>query len=239
MKRSVWMSTRKTHKIYAIPCHCPACIRQYVDEEDQEELIAAYHGYLPLDEVSKLSASSVKAIEVDQEYLRSCIKTHQTKILKSWQKSKAKRTMVLREAEPGICPNGNTTIDLGITTPLFTGTETQEPYRKTFMLPYFNLQDLANDYSLFISLLHHRACSSPADWAAFDNAIIEKFWIQHRFKEAFAKGKRTSRPSNLWTSRNGATARDSPWFQLRGTPCSTDFRGASPPSSHHSARSPR
>ena len=188
MKRSVWMSTRKTHKIYAIPCHCPACIRQYVDEEDQEELIAAYHGYLPLDEVSKLSASSVKAIEVDQEYLRSCIKTHQTKILKSWQKSKAKRTMVLREAEPGICPNGNTTIDLGITTPLFTGTETQEPYRKTFMLPYFNLQDLANDYSLFISLLHHRACSSPADWAAFDNAIIEKFWIQHRFKEAFAKG---------------------------------------------------
>ncbi|KAG7004398.1 hypothetical protein G7Y79_00025g056840 [Physcia stellaris] len=174
---------------FSLPCDCDYCLQQYRSYDDQDVIFFAYCGETLEDaDVARAAGSHARSISQHRDLLYRLIFFHGDAVARRWRKrTPQKRREFLKQVQPDLYPRKDPQLDLAT---LMIGKRLSEvrSYRKAYLLPYLNLEELSEDSSKLIRLLHHRIISHPKDWVSFDNAQIQPGWNQGCFAEQAAKG---------------------------------------------------
>ncbi|MCJ1479573.1 hypothetical protein MMC13_008259 [Lambiella insularis] len=128
------------------------------------------------DEAQQVARDYVEGINADLEYLKQQCGLYGNIIMKRWKKkSPEKREACLLLADPSMYPRKWFHIDQKHN--LERGKN-----RRSWLLPYVNLETLKADASRFLALLHIRTHYSPEQWVPFDNEQLVYGWHQWAIK---------------------------------------------------------
>jgi hypothetical protein len=138
--------------------------------------------------VSEMAQTFVKSIFTDLEYVRAKLDSHGNAIINRWTKKNVdQRRAILLKAFPDMFdkkfPQAHITYGKE-----FDGWVAKRPFRKTWLLPYLTLDNLSDDKTKLIALLHHRRSSEPQEWVQFDSAQFNDAYTRGRLEVRFHVG---------------------------------------------------
>ncbi|KAK4543629.1 hypothetical protein LTR36_005274 [Oleoguttula mirabilis] len=156
---------------------CPECTRQYRPLFEQQIDSRIYDDELEDAAAHDIASAFTAGIFQDLAYIREKLQCHGNTIMNRWTKKGVERRRILiKEAAPGLyekkCAQVHLQYDHDDWPP-------KRAFRKTFLLPYLTVENLCDDKTKMLSLLHARASSEPQDWTMFDS---------EQFNDAFARG---------------------------------------------------
>ncbi|KAF2130934.1 hypothetical protein P153DRAFT_251278, partial [Dothidotthia symphoricarpi CBS 119687] len=157
------------------PCTCPDCQTYYYTLREQGIDRYHYTKVLADEEARALIAGHTKQIFTSQKYLRHAVQHHGEHILNRWRKrTQSKRKELLLATEPALPHKKGLVAELDYSNTSWQVSRAK--YRKYFLLPYLDLETLANNPAALVGLIHARANSSPAEWAPFDHEQLRSSW---------------------------------------------------------------
>ena len=121
------------------------------------------------------------------QQIQSALNSHGALIQKRWgKKSETKRRSHLKSLKSDLYESENPLLEILLK-------QGKNPfsarmYRKTFLLPYINLEGLSKDGSRMLRLLYYRARHRPEEWVTFDNHQLLAGWASGVLEEKFNSG---------------------------------------------------
>lgn len=160
------------------------CLQQYHDPEKQSRNVNFLYAALADTKSAAVWAEKTRTqFFEDLRVIRGTIHIYGELIQGRWlKKSNAKRKKHLRQLRPNITQTENAFMDTIINE---FDLDESEQYRDTFLLPYLNLESLAQDGWRLIRLLHYRTHHHPEEWVTFDNRQILGAWIVGVYDEKY------------------------------------------------------
>ena len=165
------------------PCECNICLRQYRTKDDQNIIVWYYIGEVK--DPRSRARSYVESIKEDREFLFQKIVTSGPSFVKRWRSSEEEREEYLKTAQPEIYPFAQPLIEIASRAKKL---HEARKYKKAYLLPYINIEDLSKDSANLIHLLHNRTIFPPQEWVHFDNAQLQPAWKQGGPGEKSAEG---------------------------------------------------
>lgn len=177
----------------------------------QSTLTWKYHRALTNDEARSEARSFCASTEENFQYLRHQCRLNGNAILKRWKKYKPEeRKALILTVSPDIHPKKWIDVELYLEyistareikaaldnhdtqrgLELFDSTEGRQrrKFRDALLLPYINLEELTQDPWKALSLIYVRSTHSPAVWATYDNASLDKDWNLGSFDTTYNGG---------------------------------------------------
>jgi hypothetical protein len=165
------------------PCECVDCQNQFYMTEEQKQDRFSYKTQISDVEAREILKDYISRIRNDREFLQKQCVVYGDKILSRWRKkSRQQRAACLLHAEPDLYPQQ-------WFIPRYTNTSPEwkdaRKYRKSFLLPYLNVELLKTNPAVFFGLLHNRTLYPPEDWVSFDNKELTLGWAMGYFDLEF------------------------------------------------------
>ena len=156
------------------PCECPDCQNHFYTREEQHVDRFCYKAQISDAEAGKILETYLTNIRNDRKSLQMLCELHGDKIMNRWKKkSRDQRKAWLLQAEPDLYHHQ-------WFLPRYTYTDPHwrdaRKHRKTFLLPYLNVEVLRTNPAVLFGLLWNRTHYSPEDWAPFDNKELTISW---------------------------------------------------------------
>lgn len=169
------------------PCDCDYCMLQYAGHKSSAGQDLKYEGYLSNEAAAKKAAEYTERIQQARDHIAYMTNNHGNAILKKWRRDQQYRRKTLQKVKADIYPTRDPLLNM-LGTPNSTSSEDLADNRMALLLPYINLEDLIEDSSHLISLLHNRSRYPPEQWVPFDNSQLQPAWRQAVLPELFAYG---------------------------------------------------
>ncbi|KAK5123150.1 hypothetical protein LTR85_003348 [Meristemomyces frigidus] len=165
---------------------CGQCAKHFRTLSEQAIASRAYADMLDYGGVHKLAANFTGSIFEDLEYLRQKIRSHGDAIVNRWKKKSEtqRRAFVLaivpdmfekKAPQPRLAYSGD-------------GWIWKRQHRNVFLLPYLTVDNICDDKSKLISLLHNRTCYGPQDWVMFDSEQLQDGYCRGSLELRFSPG---------------------------------------------------
>ena len=166
-------------------CECADCEQQFRTESEQGIDRFAYETELSISEASKITKERVRNIVADRDHLRTCV-LHGNTILSRWKKkSRDKREACLLQVDQQLYPHQWFLPRYAYQFPHWTEAR---KHRKSWLLPYLNLEALKKEPFRLLGLLHNRVVYSPEQWAPYDNKQIKLGWEYGALDSPYCSG---------------------------------------------------
>ncbi|KAF8858232.1 hypothetical protein BDZ45DRAFT_786060 [Acephala macrosclerotiorum] len=174
---------------YLPPCECVECSQQYRSFPDQKKFLYVYSKSIGNAEAIRLCDSMVESINKDRLYVQQQLAMHRASIAKRWKKKTLKnREALLKSVDPDMYVRKWHEAWIAYESRYGSWWEEGRKHRNIHLLPYMSVENLLEDPSRIINLLHHRSMYSPSDLAAFDSRQIQFAWTTGVLETAFNKG---------------------------------------------------
>lgn len=145
---------------FEAPCDCEICMLQYPGHRSSAGQVLNYAGHLSNEAATTKAAERTRSIQRDKDHIASMIKSHGNAILKKWRRDQQYRRNTLQRVDTHIYPTRDPLLNM-LGTPGSTTNEEVTKNRMALLLPYINLEDLVEDSSVLINLLHNRSNYPP------------------------------------------------------------------------------
>lgn len=156
------------------PCDCVNCSSQFLSMTQQDYDRFRYEPVITPAAAKTVLASFINQIDADRAYLAGLCDQYGNTIISRWRKkSRNKREALLLLADPTI--EKEPWFRLRIEGNILRWQELRE-YRKSWLLPYMNIEIMKANPSVLLGLLQHRVHHSPEEWAAFDSHQLRQAW---------------------------------------------------------------
>lgn len=193
--------------IFKPPCPCEECSEQYIPPKKQQVGLPHWFYTGTLDDVWADLLARKFCLEIFEHLhlVRNTVLSHGRLVQRRWlKKSNTKRKSFLKQLRPEMIENEKAVLDMN--NEFLMDPTLSQNHRKTFMLPYLNIETLSKDGSRMLRLVHYRVSHHPADWAPFDNQQLLSGWFLGAFTEEFNSGCMTiSREEyGVWKPFDGA-----------------------------------
>ena len=166
-------------------CECADCEQQFRSSSEQGIDRFVYEKEISKPDASKITKERVRNILADRAYLGTCL-LHGNTILSRWKKkSRDKREACLLQIDQHLCPHQ---WFLPRYTYQFPHWTEARKHRKTWLLPYLNLDALKKEPFRLLGLLHNRVMYSPEQWAPHDNKQIKLGWEYGALNSPYCSG---------------------------------------------------
>ena len=169
------------------PCECQYCQLQYGNHHSTCEVPLTYHGHVDDKTVALLAKADMDLIRGNIEKMRLMVETRGDVLADRWCRNRRVRKEILLKVNERLYPTRNPLLhQMSPTSDL----RLEDVYKKvvTWLLPYLNIENLVEDASNLLKLIHYRVNSEPADWVPFDNVQIHEAWRHGLIPERSAEG---------------------------------------------------
>ncbi|KAE8446320.1 hypothetical protein EG329_012067 [Mollisiaceae sp. DMI_Dod_QoI] len=169
------------------PCVYDECMQQYRTMKEQESAEWAYHQAIDKKEAADVCKKMVLAINDSRSYLQQQLAANGTIISKRWKKKTLKnREALLKSVDPGMHEKKWHEGHFAYENRYGNYAKEAREHRNIHLLPYMSLENLKEEPSRVIKLLHYRSRYSPPELAAFDNRQLTFGWTTGSFKTIFS-----------------------------------------------------
>ena len=157
------------------PSKCGHCASHYLSYRWQK--LDPYAEKLSDDEARATIQKDLQTTDENLEYVHDMLMLYGNGILKRWQKRNvSKRALLLRKAMPEMHQHmWSEARHIPHCRSCKTSKHTA-PHRKCWLLPHLSIEELSQDWTKLLALIHVRTTFSPSEWFDFDVNCLENGW---------------------------------------------------------------
>ncbi len=169
------------------PCDCQYCQLQYGNHRSTCEVNLTYIGHVDNRTIATLAMMDMRLIRESIEKIRVMVETRGDLLADRWCRNRRVRKEILLRANKRLYPTRSPLLHQ--MSPISNLRREDVPKKVvTWLLPYLNIENLVEDASNLLKLIHYRINSEPGDWVPFDNVQIHEAWRHGLIPERSAEG---------------------------------------------------